>query len=682
MGKKFLNVNWRLIDGAVKHKRVLRLRANEDGNFMCPVDNCMHLGFRSCRGLRRHIDIRHSWLYWFEKEPVVKREQLVADPSKVKCKALTHNVPSFSVTEGVGADFHRWLRAPLGGGKSNREATQSAKRAMKFLLHVMGDDCVENSLASIEFIDCAVGSASTITKFMETITMQWQMSSSGALNYLKSISDLVDFRKSQGCPDDVLRAFTVTEVYLRRGKDNLRKKKAVEYSRNLDLESLIMKDSWCDLEDMDKVIPFHAKRFKDVHDKCKDPAASPSTTDLAFATRFLATYLFIHVKCSRPRTFQFLTVPMVAKSKTNGGFVDQTEFKTASTYVFDTLVMDEDTLNVIDMYTSTIRPRMTPQCDYVLVSTTGRQYTSFSVAMTLLVKEAIGKYVHPTRFRQIVETSSSERLSTSEQEAVSADQKHRSNVARISYKKKLSRDVAVQGRECMKKMLGSRRDESTAKIASILISSNESEESVELTDVLSDVVSSIDSIDQAVIRKTKELLSPAALLAPSTILGVATNVGTTSSPFTPVGVATNVSTASSSSTIVGVATNVCTTSRESDDVECTAEVSGTGIYPMVKLDDVSDLVTWPSNTQPIVDVKIEEATPPSSRTRKQTTKFLPAEDRALVAGVKKHGFGNWGKIIDDPTYQFQKGRDRNSLRCRYKSAEITRILAKDINGTI
>ena len=69
MGKKFLNVNWRLIDGAVKHKRVLRLRANEDGNFMCPVDNCMHLGFRSCRGLRRHIDIRHSWLYWFEKEP-------------------------------------------------------------------------------------------------------------------------------------------------------------------------------------------------------------------------------------------------------------------------------------------------------------------------------------------------------------------------------------------------------------------------------------------------------------------------------------------------------------------------------------------------------------------------------------------------------------------------------------
>ena len=279
-----------------------------------------------------------------------------------------------------------------------------------------------------------------------------------------------------------------------------------------------------------------------------------------------------------------------------------------------------------------------------------------------------------------METSSSERLSPPEQEAISADQKHRSNVARISYKKKLSRDVAVKGRECMKKMLGTRRDESTAEIASILVSSNESEESVELTDVLSDVVSSMDSIDQTVIQKKKELLSPAARSDPSTPVGVATNIGVVSSSSTPVCLSTNVP--SSSSTIVGVATNVSTVSGESNDVECTREVRGTGIYPMVKLDEVSDLVTWPNNTQPIIDVKTEEATPPSSRTRKQTMKFLPAEDKALVAGVKKHGFGNWGKIIDDPTYQFQKGRDRNSLRCRYKSAEITRILAKDIDGTI
>ena len=201
---------------------------------------------------------------------------------------------------------------------------------------------------------------------------------------------------------------------MRRGKDNSRKKKALEYSRNLDLETLIMKDSWCSLEDMDKVLPFHVKHYKEVYDKCCNSSSSPTKNDLAFATRFLATYLFIRVKCSRPPTFQYLTLAMVEKSKINGGFVDQTEFKTAGTYMFDTLIMDEETLKVIDMYTSKIRPKMDPQCDFVLISTTGQQYMSFSVAMTLLVKEAIGKYIHPTRFRQIVETTGSERLSLSE----------------------------------------------------------------------------------------------------------------------------------------------------------------------------------------------------------------------------------------------------------------------------
>ena len=129
------------------------------------------------------------------------------------------------------------------------------------------------------------------------------MTSSGALNYLKSISDLADFRKAQGCPDEVLRAFSVTEVYLRRGKDNLRKKKALEYSRNLDLETMIMKNSWCSLEDMDKVLPFHVKHYKEVYDKCCNSSFSPTKNDLAFVTRFLATYLFIRVKCSRPRIF-------------------------------------------------------------------------------------------------------------------------------------------------------------------------------------------------------------------------------------------------------------------------------------------------------------------------------------------------------------------------------------------
>ena len=659
MKEKFLRVNWRAIEGSAKAKKILRLRADSDGNFACPVPNCMHLGFRSSRGLRRHIDTRHSWLYWFSSEPAVNRNQLVSDPEKIGSKAVTHNIPSFSIDEGVGATFCRWLRAPLGGGKNEREAVQGARRAMKFLLHVMGDDCIGGSMACMDFIDCAVGSAATITKFLETITVDWRMTSSGALNYLKSITDLVDFRKSQGCPDSVLRALSVTEVYLRRGRENLRRKKAVEYTRNLDLETLIMKDSWCSLEDMNKVIPYHINQFKEVYNKCKESPPTASINDLAFATRFIATYLFLMVKCSRPRTFQFLTTAMVEKSKENGGFIDSTEFKTASTYIFDTLIMSEQVLKLLDMYISTIRPKMTPKCEYVLVSTTGRQYTSFTVAMTLLVKQAIGKYVHPTRFRQIVETSSSERLTPEEQEIVTADQKHRSNVARLSYKKKLSREVATKGRECMEKMLGTNLSESTSEIDRVLTSDSVNENVSALPEIMTSLTESMDSIDETVIEKTIQILS-----VPSP-----TNKPPNS----------NSDTATVSMGIQGIQEASVTIEPFSNltsniDVEYTGEVKGDGTASPLKVDSDPELPTWPESSQPIVDVKVEECASSTIRARKETVKFVQTEDEALIAGVKKYGAGLWGKILTDPSFKFNPCRDRDALRSRWKSKHIKRML--------
>ena len=64
----------------------------------------------------------------------------------------------------------------------------------------------------------------------------------------------------------------------------------------------------------------------------------------------------------------------------------------------------------------------------------------------------IGKYIHPTRLRQIIETSSSQRLSLEDQQIISADQKHTSKVAKIHYKKLRSREVAVTAKNCMEKM--------------------------------------------------------------------------------------------------------------------------------------------------------------------------------------------------------------------------------------
>ena len=63
---------------------------------------------------------------------------------------------------------------------------------------------------------------------------------------------------------------------------------------------------------------------------------------------------------SRPMTYQYLTVEMVNKAKTNGGFIDQKMFKTAGKYGFDSLYLTETSMQVLDGYINHIRPLLRP----------------------------------------------------------------------------------------------------------------------------------------------------------------------------------------------------------------------------------------------------------------------------------------------------------------------------------
>ena len=49
---------------------------------------------------------------------------------------------------------------------------------------------------------------------------------------------------------------------------NLRKRKNVECTRNIDLETLIAEESWATIEEMELVIPFHLHRYRQTIKKC------------------------------------------------------------------------------------------------------------------------------------------------------------------------------------------------------------------------------------------------------------------------------------------------------------------------------------------------------------------------------------------------------------------------------
>ena len=135
------------------------------------------------------------------------------------------------------------------------------------------------------------------------------------------------------------------------------------------------------------------------------------------------------------------------------------EFKTSLQYTFDSVLLDGQCTEIIDDYIRYVRQLLHPKCDYLLVTRSGTQYKKLSDLMSILTFQAIGKYIHPTRYCQIVETESALRLSSEEQSLVSRDQKHSSQVARTHYQKLASRNVAVKARHCVDKL----KDESASE---------------------------------------------------------------------------------------------------------------------------------------------------------------------------------------------------------------------------
>ena len=189
------------------------------------------------------------------------------------------------------------------------------------------------------------------------------------------------------------------------------------------IDSLEDKRNWASIEEIQSVVPFHKDRFENILNKCKESPSSVLSSELTFATRYLAVFLSIKVNGTRPVTYQYLAMDMCGKTKSNGGFVDQTTFKTAKTYGFYSFILDKESLQLIDEYIKYVRPLLNPLCDFLLVNRNGLQFAKLTDLMNKLVYDAIGKYIHPARYRQIIETTSSHKLSPNEQLWLSEDQK-------------------------------------------------------------------------------------------------------------------------------------------------------------------------------------------------------------------------------------------------------------------
>ena len=461
MSKK-CKINWSNIDGASPKPKRLHLEKDEtDRLFHCPIQACDHDGFQSQRGCRKHVNIKHSWFFYFDEKPdlgglAACSKQGAGDVKSSEITMQTARVlPSFLVSSRIGESFTKWLTGSGGGCKKDHPAQQIVKRCFKFLKFC----CEDEEELSFEVVDFSLCSHSLLFNFIDYLQDKCKLGHGGRLGYIDAISELIDFRKVRGASDTVLRNLSSTELYLKRARKTVAKMMRLQWTQDLDIETLDARGHWATMEELLEVVTFHLPRYENTVKTCKTIPGQVNPLDLTFATKFVAVYLFIKVKGSRPMTYQYLTVDMVKTAKENGGFIDQKKFKTASKYGFDSLILTDASMQVLESYINFVRPLLKPQCDFVLVTRNGGQHSKLGDVMSKLVFDAIGKYIHPTRYRQIVETQSINLLTSKEQRILSEDQKHSSAVARVHYQKQRSREVAVKAHECLQKLQGEKGSE-------------------------------------------------------------------------------------------------------------------------------------------------------------------------------------------------------------------------------
>ena len=471
MSKK-CKVNWSDIDGASPKPKRLHLEKDDaDSLYHCPIQLCEHEGFQSQRGCRKPVNNKHSWFFYFDEKPRVDLK-LAANSLKVPTKSSAfstndddvsstrskpgaRSMPSFSASSQIGEQFATWLSGSGGGYKKDRPAQQIVNRCLKFLKFC----CEEEEELNFEVMDFSLCSPSLLFKFIDYLQEECKLGHDGRLGYIDAISELIDFRKVNGASDGVLRKLSATELYIKRARKTVAKMMRLQWTQHLDVETLEARGHWATMEELLEVVSFHLPRYEQTVKTCQNDAGQVNPSDLTFATKFLATYLFIKVKGSRPMTYQYLTVDMVKAAKENGGFIDQKNFKTAGKYGFDSVILTDKSMQILDGYITFVRPLLKPQCDFVLVTKSGSQHSKLGNEMSKLVFDAIGKYIHPTRYRQIVETRSLDALNDKEHRLLCEDQKHSSVVAKVHYQKLRSREVAVKAHECLQKLQGTKGTE-------------------------------------------------------------------------------------------------------------------------------------------------------------------------------------------------------------------------------
>ena len=288
MSKK-CKVNWSDIDGASPKPKRLHLEKDEtDSLYHCPIQVCDHDGFQSQRGCRKHVNTKHSWFFYFDEKPNSKEitdslkvasnfslEGITQDQTSKTTKHAVKLLPSFSLSCDIGEVFTKWLTGSGGGYKKDRAAQQIVTRCFKFLRFC----CEDEEELTFDVVDFGLCSPNLLFKFIDYLQDECKLGHGGRLGYIDAISEIIDFRKLHGASEAVFQKFSATELYLKRARKTVAKMTRLQWTQDLDIETLEARGHWATMAELLEVVKFHLPRYENSVKICKSSPAQVNPSD-------------------------------------------------------------------------------------------------------------------------------------------------------------------------------------------------------------------------------------------------------------------------------------------------------------------------------------------------------------------------------------------------------------------
>ena len=108
-----------------------------------------------------------------------------------------------------------------------------------------------------------------VVQVYRPLTRRMQARPWWALGYIDAISEMIDFRKLHGASGAVFQKFSATELYLKRARKTVAKMMRLQWTQDLDIETLEGRGHWATMEELLEVVKFHLPRYENAAKICK-----------------------------------------------------------------------------------------------------------------------------------------------------------------------------------------------------------------------------------------------------------------------------------------------------------------------------------------------------------------------------------------------------------------------------